>query len=322
MTAGEVLDARLAEIAAEQVRLQAQHDALAEGVDRLRAETLRAYVDVVVRLAALEADVEEPPPPPTPEHPFRLGAGVTRLSGQTDVQAMAAFEAQIGTGIQVARRFQPGRRLFTEVAAFMADVGRRDRIVSIKGEPTQAQIAEFIDSIPVDGFKTTVVVHHEPENDGGSHTPAWFKAQQAALLAATTEAARDDVDCGIVLMSYLERDGNDSTSSADWFPDDPTGFVMLLDPYDGENDPREFADRVGPTLELWRAAGGTRWGIGETSTKRTGADGARWIRDAGAWAKAEGCEAFCWFHSHHGSRGPWWLPEGEMSAAFAALTDD
>lgn len=257
-----------------------------------------------------------------------IGATVDPEWPETGVQAIANFEAELGVPkIDIIRSFQGG--MPTTYAGggnhndWDSHIGVRHRVISVKGEPTQAQLETFIASIPSDQYKTWLIVHHEPENDGGNHTPAWFQTMldnlHAAWLSVDGGNGRADVVPSLCLMTWLERDNNANTSSADWFPRSAIigDFTLWLDPYD-PNSVRTLQQQTQATLDLWRAEGGSAWGIAETGTKRTGADLANWIAQGCAWARSEGATGWCWFHSAVGQDGPWWLEDPQGLAALGA----
>ena len=252
---------------------------------------------------------------PVATDPLWIGAVVDQGAagggpvGETDAAATARFNGYLTAaygapvGIQIGRRYSPGNPSnFASVAEFAQDTNNRHRAVSIKGpttsQPTEAQITTFMNSIPVDGYDTWVFVHHEPENDGGTHTIAWFQTMCNNLHAAWSAVGRDDIKIGVSLMSWLERDGNGSTTSSDWFP--ATGiiadFSLWLDPYD-ETGSDSLQTLVGATLALWFADGGIDWGISETGSVRTGVSLANWIHQSIAYCRSGGALGWCWFHS-------------------------
>lgn len=268
------------------------------------------------------------PDPPQPPGGMLIGATVQPRNGDSVAEATATFNTQIGAEIQIARRFDGGTPTSWATGGnsnqFNVDTGQRHRIVSIKGvadhQPTQAQWETFIGDIPNDGFRTYIISHHEPDNDGGSHTPAWFQGQLNRLHAAwVAQGSPAYVIPSFCLTGWLDRDGNNSTTSADWFPhagiiDD---FTFFWDPYD-PNGNRSLEQQADPTLQVWRAAGGGDWGIAETGTKQTGSAGVTWISDGMDWCRSEGAVAVCWFHSSVGTHGPWYLDDTLMRAEFGS----
>lgn len=277
---------------------------------------------LAVALAAAEARIVEL----EQSQPRRvlLGASVEQQDGQTWGEATAVFEALIGRRVPVARRFS--RRpptTFTGTNVFALDAGVRSSVISWKGEMTDAELRRFLESIPDDGFTRWVIWQHEPENDGGQMTPAFFRARQARLLAAHRAiGAPSRIVPTVNVMGWLERDSDRPvpTSSATWFPDEPAAWCLGINPYDEGR--LELRAGLEPTLKLWRAAGGVRWSVPEFSTRRTGPQAARWITEGLGWAASEGADFACWFD--HGGKEPeaggWYLrntgPEG--IAAFAA----
>lgn len=241
------------------------------------------------------------PPPPTPGD-MLVGASVAKTSSQTWTQATSAFETMIGEGCTVMRRFTTGKPgLWSSKSQFTVDNGIRDSIVSFKGDPTQAEIEAFFNSIPNDGFTRYVAMNHEVENDGGTHTPAWFKGRQDVFMDAYIAVGSPAyIRPTVIYMFYLEHDGDSGTSTADFFPNgDLTDWVMGLDPYD-TNGVRTMQYLVEPTLDLWRAAGGVEWLIAETGTQRQiddgDAAGEAWIEESCDWLRSEGCIAVCWWN--------------------------
>lgn len=257
--------------------------------------------------------------PPQPARTVLVGATVERLVGETWIAATSRFESGIGQPITIARRFVGSfPSSFGSVQAFAADVGVRDRFISVKGTPTLAQWVSFLQSIPVDGFDTWVTINHEPENDGASMTPALFRSKLRLMHDALMQVNRADLHAGVVLMAWLERDGIASTSSAAWFPDADiiTDFTLGIDPYD-PNNRQQFPALVDATLQLWDAAGGGPWMVTETGTKRVGVDGVAWIDTMFAYCHADpDCGAVMWFHAVTGADGPWLITDPLMFAAY------
>lgn len=263
-------------------------------------------------------------PPPEPSPTLNIGASISTSPGQTWEEATAAFEEKLGRPIDVARRFSssfPGE--FDSVTPYRIDTGKRERIISFKAGPglTDEELDRFIASIPADGFDTGVCINHEPDKNGGRVSPEQHNRQAIQLADAIDRSGRSDVYPVIVVMTWWERDAKASTTSAVYFPFGHCHrFKLGMDPYDTSTT-REGWEITKPTLDLWRARGGTRWGITETGTKRRGVEGARWITDFGEWIIDEGGEDFLWFHAPNGDNGPWWLTDPEMFEAFAALAD-
>ena len=255
-------------------------------------------------------------PPPPADAPL-IGASIEKGTFGTQAAATAAFEAQTGAPAMIARRFIGSFPTnFANVEAFSVDTGKRHRWISVKGDPTLAQWITFLGTIPQDGFDTWVTINHEPENDGGSMTPTVFKSRLALMSTAIDQVNRDDIHKGLILMTWLERDNDATTSSASWFPDSDIlpSFTLGIDPYD-PNSRNTFASLVSATIALWDAAGGHDWMVTEVGTKRTGQAGVDWIAGMGSYCRADpDCKALMWFHAAAGDNGPWYLPTGAMSA--------
>lgn len=256
-----------------------------------------------------------PPAPVVP--PVMLGATIDRRGTETWAQATAAFEQAVGAPVEISRRFTGTfPTSFASVGAFAVDIGQRHRVISVKGTPSRADWDRFLASIPADGYSTWVTINHEPENDGGAMTPAVFRARLALMLEAIDATGRDDLHPTVILMSWLERDANPATSSADWFPAAIERFTLGIDPYENGSG-RQLAEIAQPTIDVWVAEGGGPWMITETGTRITGAAGAAWVRNAFAWCRATvDCLAVQWFHSSVGPTGNWWLDDPQMRAAF------
>ncbi len=258
-----------------------------------------------------------------------IGATVDPEWPETGVEAIANLESELGVPkLDIIRTFQGGAMPTTYAGGgnhndWDSHIGVRHRVISVKGEPTQAQLETFIQTIPTDQYLTWLIVHHEPENDGGNHTPAWFQTMLNNLHAAWQSVdggnSRADVIPSLCLMTWLERDSNANTTSADWFPSSGIigDFTLWLDPYDPQSR-RTLQQQTEATVDLWEAAGGGPWGIAETGTKRTGAEGATWITQGCAWARSRGAVGWCWFHSAVGNDGPWWLTDPDMLEAMGA----
>jgi hypothetical protein len=293
--------------------LQEENANLVEQVNTLAAE--------VERLKDLLDNIGNPPPPPPPptKRQMLLGAAVQKKSGETLAEATKRWETEVGVKNEIARRFQGNfPSTWASASNFTPDQGVRHRVISVKGEPSQAQLETFLRTIPQDGFTTYVAWNHEPENDGGTHTPAWYKAGNARLLAAVRAVKRTDIVATFILMTWLDKDGNDSTTSADWFPAEPEAWVMGIDPYD-PNNKQTLEESAKNTLAVWKSKGGSKWMITETGTHRSGADGAKWVADGLKWAQDNGAIAVQWFDSDVGdAAGPegWHLSDDQMKAAW------
>ena len=258
--------------------------------------------------------------------PGPLGGGP---SGETPAEATARFDGYLtaaygsSVGIQIGRRFDSSTPTnFTtggNFQEFSVDVAARHRVVSIKGssdtQPTAAQILTLMNSTPNDGFDTWYLVHHEPENDGGSHTTSWFDNLQDNLHSAWVSCGRDDVRIGVCYMTWFERDGNPSTDTSDWFPtSNIADFAMFLDPYDTTGT-ESMQDMCQETLQMWRDAGGSMWGVAETGSVRTGSALADWIHTGVAWCRAQGAICWCWYHSTIGIGVLLNDPDGRLAMA-------
>jgi hypothetical protein len=260
-----------------------------------------------------------PPPKPT----FVAGAAVQPVmvggTMQTWSQATSAFESLVQHPLAIARRFSPEfPTTFADLPEFAVDTGVRHRFISVKGDPSPADWARFLESVPQDGFHTWVTINHEPENDGDHMTPEVFKEKSAVMLDAIRATERTDLHPAVVLTTWLERDDDATSTSAAWFPNEPAAFTLGLDPYDICGC-TAFADLVNPTLALWREAGGVDWAISETGTKQTGDDGAVWIEGMFDFCRADrACLGPMWFHAAVGANGPWWLEDPVMLEAYGA----
>lgn len=281
----------------------------------------------MIGVEVLPGSVVAAPPPPPPVVPYvMVGAATQQVGGKTIAQATSDFETLIGASLELGRRYSGGTETnFAAVASFAVDTNVRSRFVSMKGSvnsaPTQAQWESFITSIPADGFDTYVTAHHEPDNDGGSHDIAWFQGQLDRLHAAwVATGSRADVFPSFNPTGYEERDNNPSTTSQNWFPRTAIAadFVCWYDPYD-PNAQKTLQQQIEVSVDLWLNYTNSSglWGIAETGTKRTGADGANWITQSFAWARAKGgCVCIAWFNSSVGANGPWYLPSGLMATAY------
>jgi len=269
---------------------------------------------------------------------FLIGSSIDLdpvFTATTHPAATAAFEADLGGAhLQIARRYDGD--LATSFATggnaandFSQDEGVRHRFVSMKApsvtRPTQAEWATFLATVPNDNdgagtdFISWVTAWHEPEDN---MTPAQFRTLMGFLHAAwVADGSNAWIKPSLCLMSWNERDPEPAsgTSSADLFP--TTGiadFTLWIDSYD-PNSNRTLQQQTEATVTLWKAAGGTVWGVGETGTKRTGADLANWISTGIAWCQSDpDCVGWIWYHSAGGTNGPWWLTDADGLAAMAA----
>lgn len=290
-----------------------------------------------VRIAELEAQLngggggEEPPPP---VRPMLVGASVQQRAGESWSQALARFETSVSTSAgrpfkcQVVRRFVGPTVVPSMQASAFRGLAGYSTILSFKHNSTVDQIAAWLrDLHSGPGIRHHVASWHEPEND---LTGPEFWARQQRLLDAVDRVGRTDIQPTIIVMGWWERDNRVETTSATFMPPrDMIGrFVLGLDVYDRHQN-IELETLCTPTLALWRALGGDRWMLGEVATKRKGLAAKEWIERSGAWARANGCEAFPWFDSDEGDDQGVPLGEGfyldlrgpTAEAAFAALID-
>lgn len=303
---------------------RALDDNLALAGDNQAKATLLVQREAVIeqqaaRIAVLEGAGTVPDPPPVPA-PARLllGATLNRRNGLTDAQSLAAWEAVCGP-CGVARVFISGPPTKANVAAAIAPhIGKRAIVLSYKGECAN----DVFLSIPATVFPIWLVKYHEPENDGGTHTPAWFKQVQDEEITQIQGLHRPDLKPAFVLMGWVDNDADRFTTSTQWFPTITAGVTMFLDPYDSSKTVF-LPQYVMNSLSLWRAFAGASapWGIAEIGTQRRGTDGAGWITEALTFARAEHAVAACWFNSAvHPSPLPWWLDDPAMQSAWKAQT--
>lgn len=264
-------------------------------------------------------------PNPTPVRAdMWVGATIDKRSGETDATAVRNWEAKRGR-CGVLRTFNPRLPATFALSNKSAQMKGRHRIISVKGDATPAYWDRYIASIPVEvtptgeDVITALGIHHEPENDGVAMTPARYKAACKLIDEAILRSGRKDLIAAVILMTWLEDDNDNGTSSSDYFPENAHRFVLLLDPYDPKNV-RTGRSKAELTLALWRQAGGVFWGIAETGTHRTGAALVAWIRDFITWCASEGALFFCWFHSGVGNAAGtqgWWLDDAQGCAEYA-----
>lgn len=309
-------DAAIAEYTTLVARGAQLEQKIASLEDDLVAE--RAHIKALAdRIAELEAT--QPPPPPA-RRPMLIGAAVDPKSGQTKEQAIAGWPTAHGP-LLVRRAFSGSGFAGAAVrqAAFAPDTGVRARVTTFKGAASEFTPAA-LDSIPNDGFVTYLGWQHEGERGDKGNAPAVIRAGHNQIIGVLDEwrrkTGRADVWYCPIYMGWFERDTDPTTNTPEWWPTvDLTNVVLGLDPYD-PNGKKQLAELVTPTLDLWRARGGRRWLIAEVGTKRTGTDGAAWVRTGLAWAEVEGCEAVCWFHANVGKDAPWWLDDPQTAAAW------
>lgn len=302
--ADEARDTVTAELDAADGTMTTLENELHEAVDR--EATLQAQFD-----AYRDAHPETGPPPPTTS--LQIGASVQRQGAESQVQAYARLEDDMDATLDSVRYYIGTPTLSAFTAAGMA-IGGRHAVISCKGAPTDSMLAA-IPELP--GRKVDLVRWHEPENDGGDHTVAWFQGQLRAHFAQVDRlraAGRKDLRKALCVMTWLERDNAAGTSSADWFPPAElidADTVLGLDPYD-TNGLKSMQALIMDTLKLWRARGGRRFSIYEWATARRGAAMAAVMQESATYLRAEGAEAFHYFSSNVGSasQGPLDDPAG------------
>ncbi len=334
-TTQEHIAAALSAIASAQVT--ASQDAVdhANALDQITAlsavivEQRAALVDRDARIVALQARLDElegdDPPPPPPVN-MLVGASVQQRelpNGQLEPwpQSLARFESTIGKKVQVVRRFTRG--IPTRTSAVFQGLTGYDRVFSFKGNADIDQLVDWFESFPRDGRTTFVASWHEPEKD---LTRDQFLVRQAILEQAIVKSGRDDIQKTIIVMGWWDRDASPTTTSATFYPDDLSDWVVGFDVYDRlQKD--ELVDSVTPSLDEIYERGCTRWMLTECATKRKGQAAADWIERALPWAESAGCIRFCWFDSDQGDDQGTPLGEGfyldlrgpEAVAAFASF---
>lgn len=311
--------AELDALAAAQVVTLAERDA----VIRDQAATISAQA---ARIAELEAIIGPPPPPPAPT--MLIGASVQRRGAESWAQALDRFEDLIGVEVQAVRRFISGRPPANPAThSALADVldGKRTalRLIAVSFTAgTVDEIVTFLRGLPViDKLRYAVAIRHEPDKELRVSGPD-FRAMCDDLITAVDIVGRDDVDPMFVLMSWLERDGNPSTSSLDYMPrTNLNRWIMGLDPYFGK-DENTYDSQAGSTIALWRGLGGRRIALTEWGVKSTGQTAADQITGIHADAEEDGCEFALYFDSAEGTNAGagWYLDMRgpEAVAAFAA----
>jgi len=320
---------QIAELDALAAAQAADLSALGEVVGELQTELhfARRTIDAqAARIAELEAIIGPPPPPPAPT--MLIGASVQRRGAESWAQALDRFEDLIGVEVQAVRRFISGRPPANPAThSALADVldGKRTalRLIAVSFTAgTVDEIVTFLRGLPViDRLRYAVAIRHEPDKELRVSGPD-FQAMCDDLITAVDIVGRDDVDPMFVLMSWLERDGNPSTSSLDYMPrTNLNRWIMGLDPYFGK-DENTYDSQAGSTIALWRGLGGRRIALTEWGVKSTGQTAADQITGIHADAEEDGCEFALYFDSAEGTNAGagWYLDMRgpEAVAAFAA----
>lgn len=287
-------------------------DVLVDG----QRSTIEGQAAEIARLRDL---LDNEPPPPAGR--FLVGASCDRRGGESAEQAVDRWEAETGALVAVARVFIPQAPTASNVmAAMRPHVGKRHVAISAKGEWSNASLAAIAD----DGFTHWVIPHHEPDNDikqgMPDHTPEWFKgitARHGALLSghARYHLNGGDLVPALCVTSWLERDSEPGTTSADWFPDGPLdGWCLGMDPYD-EGGKASMQALVVDLVRLWRARGGSLLAVMETNTNRTGAAGQAWMVESVAYLKREAFSFVCLW----AGRAPYNDTDADMLRTWGAL---
>ena len=320
---------QIAELDALAAAQAADLSALGEVVGELQTELhfARRTIDAqAARIAELEAIIGPPPPPPAPT--MLIGASVQRRGAESWAQALDRFEDLIGVEVQAVRRFISGRPPANPAThSALADVldGKRTalRLIAVSFTAgTVDEIVTFLRGLPViDKLRYAVAIRHEPDKELRVSGPD-FQAMCDDLITAVDIVGRDDVDPMFVLMSWLERDGNPTTSSLDYMPrTNLNRWIMGLDPYFGK-DENTYDSQAGSTIALWRGLGGRRIALTEWGVKSTGQTAADQITGIHADAEEDGCEFALYFDSAEGTNAGagWYLDMRgpEAVAAFAA----
>lgn len=273
--------------------------------------------------------IPRPDPEPGLERPRMLiGAATTPRDGETIPQAHTRFEQTVGP-IDITRAYSTNWRLWGTHNA-RHHTGLRPVILSVKGDGDwDALIASIPDRAKHPHDTYVIATPHEVDRPDRQITGAQHQQTMHALKAAIDRSGRAGIHPAVCVTGYRELDPRPPAgyeTSTPWFPQDPTGWLLLLDPYDTGN--QTLQARCTPALNNWRQHGGTRWGIAETGTYRRGTDGAQWITAGYTWARAEGCEMIVWFDSLAGPIGNttppadvWQLNDPQMIHAYRQQHD-
>lgn len=259
--------------------------------------------------ATLRAEVADLRPKP-PRPPMAVGAAV---QGGLPAGFKAFEDTILGARAGARRWFDTNQIDSTSLRTQLAFDAGRVRAYSFKATATYLNDShlELIRAAnAADGFPTYLCLQHEAERPDKGNTPAAMRAQFDTWITKIRTycqriAPHAPTSLGIVptviYMSYLERDRSAATSTGDWFPTVDIGgdipVCLGLDPYDQGN--QELRELYTPTLDLWRAGGGTLWAITETGSHRLDdTDRARWITEGFRDAYDDGCLFITWFQNN------------------------
>lgn len=253
---------------------------------------------------------------PVPTRRMYVGASLTDQAQATQTK----FETAVlgGKTSGVARRFDSSGVDAATLKSWLAiDTGKRHRNYSFKGTAIELTDA-ILDLIPSDGFETILTLQHESERPDKANDPVAMRSEFnmwiTKIRAYVRRTGKKFIVPGVIYMSWLERDASATTTTADWFPtvplDGDVPVYLGVDPYDNGGK-FELKALYSPTLMLWKAHSGVRWGITEVGTHRTDdADRARWIIEGFKAAFADGAEDICWFNNDVGTNaGDGWQIE-------------
>lgn len=271
------------------------------------------------------------------------------LFGTSEI-AFTALQTLVGSPLHLRRCYD--NAMPTTLGASKAkadlDAGRISWISFTSA--SKANMGAYFASCAADGREVWVTLVHEV-NNGPKMSPDAFKALYVDAATARNAAGAANVH----LVPILTAEPFRTDAYAQWFGPAWTFDKVGIDPYrfwrpagsppDPKTHKPDAAGNLGPSRSMewligngpsFAASVGKRVVIGETGAHPDPAnteDRPAWLRETVTFLRSISADAWCYFHSHNGESGPWWLdvfhnfanpqdrskPDPKSVAAFVAL---
>ena len=258
-----------------------------------------------------------------------VGAAISVKTGQTNLQAIAAFETLTGRPLPVRRTYDGAPAADITLSSARFDLGVRKSILSIKptaSTPT-ATIESLAESIAAAGHECDVIIRHEPVDDADL-TPDGFIELYQRLAPAFRAAGVPVGVCYTNWSSSRLLAANPQSALDHWWPGSGIVDFIAIDEYpigeitstkdavpmsDRMRRVTQFADREGIPLSLTEFGVDGTWDVIKSAT---------WVRSVTDWALERAASGrplrdVCYFHS--AQAGSYWLDNHAENVA--AYTD-
>jgi hypothetical protein len=259
-----------------------------------------------------------------------VGAAVSVRTGQTNVQAISAFESVTGRALPVRRAYDGAPVADITLSAARFDLGARKTLLSIK--PTSSTPTSTIESLATSiadhEHECDVIIRHEPVDDTDLTGETFVELYQR--LAPAFRAA--GVPVGVCYTNWSSSrllTSNPQSALDHWWPGSALVDFLAIDEYPiGEISSStdavpmshrmrrvtQFADRENIPLTLAEFGVDGGWDVIKAAT---------WIRSVTDWALERAASGrplrdVCYFHSSQG--GNYWLDNhSEVVSAYADM---